>query len=462
MRFYGSIPKPVLDIVDRVSNIGSWSGVVVPCSGAFRIEQYIAHRHPNLPVESNDISAYSVALGRFAAGEPVGISFVRKLAWLEPLIKDEADRCAAVLFAQSLAQFRGDTRYAQDHFAVYRDNAPSMLAKFRDKVCHLRAHTNIRCFHGTDFRNVANLAYTKGYGIIADPPFYRGDYEAMFKWLHANIVWDAPSYDLFDPNDLPDWIAGLGTGPPFAVIAPKHFDGLHPAGYYSTGFKSFFVYANAAASAVRHSPTFHYEPFSFQPVEPASLDGTEHCVVLPIPSSHANYIRVLYTRPGQLMTSAGVLIDLVVLLNGRIAGTLSFNAYGGNLGSAADLFLLADPATSRHGRLSKLVALLATARELITPYEKKYLRKFQTVTTSVHSDHFVSMKYRGIFKLRHRKPAALTASGSVSGYKWMLLYESHFRDGTAQDLYREWWRRWGRKAVHAHRAQIADRAADAR
>lgn len=94
-------PHPLRSIIQE--HAGAWpdTDIYVGCSGNFTIERVLHSRFENTrPVDGDDITAYSCALGWFLAGEDLPYTlrpeFEGMLGWLAPYMKDRADRLATL------------------------------------------------------------------------------------------------------------------------------------------------------------------------------------------------------------------------------------------------------------------------------------------------------------------------------------------------------------------------------
>ena len=116
----------------------------------------------------------------------------------------------------------------------------------------------------------------------------------------------------------------------------------------------------------------------------------------------------------------------LVMLDGKLAGGIAYQR--SQYGDVTDLYLLSDFSIVRAGKISKLIALLATSRELTRHVERVYGQRFTHLYTTAFTDKPISMKYRGVFEVSSRKPG-------------MVNYVSEIRPDPLQQLYGIWWRR---------------------
>jgi hypothetical protein len=104
------------------------------------------------------------------------------------------------------------------------------------------------------------------------------------------------------------------------------------------------------------------------------------------------------------------------------------------------VYLLSDTSTTRFGRVSKLIAMVATSQAVLQAVAPKTThRPIEWVATTVRSMNPVSMKYRSIYQKVAVKEAG---PGERSGAKYIVNYASGVRPETPQEIYRTWRRKY--------------------
>ena len=118
--------------------------------------------------------------------------------------------------------------------------------------------------------------------------------------------------------------------------------------------------------------------------------------------------------------------NFLVYLGGQLAGGFIYtrDRYGGG-----NIYLLSDFSICRERKLSKLIAMLATSCWPVRTFEQKHMVRVEKIETTAFTDKPVSMKYRGVFDLKSRKPG-------------FLQYVSSVRKQTPTEVYREWYTRF--------------------
>jgi hypothetical protein len=139
-------------------------------------------------------------------------------------------------------------------------------------------------------------------------------------------------------------------------------------------------------------------------------------------SARLNFLKDEFLAPG--IAHASGEMNFLVYVDGMLCGGFIFSR--SKFGVHDKIYLLSDFSISRERKLSKLIAMLATCHQVVRHFELRHVVRINAIQTTAFTNKPVSMKYRGIYKLANRKPG-------------MLNYESEIRDGTYQDVYRDWY-----------------------
>jgi len=430
--FVGSVPKVVVSQILDVVDFKDWGSVFVCCSGSFRVDRTIKAKYPTCKIISNDVSLYSVAIGRLMTGEPFPIIFTERLAFVEKLVgADFLDRVAAVLVAHELAAYKGDNAWAHAHFNHYVTSFASYHEQARSRLEAMLAGPKVDQFIAGDFRQMAVLAKKAKGGVVAFPPTYKGGYEQLFKFVDGNTEWKRPAYDVWDPIGLEAWVEELKTAAvPYCVFSDHLFEGKSnkPVTSYSTdGRKTVYTYANTKAASVRQTQ-HRSTPFRYEPVDPWELTPNTKVHIVEATSQQLNFLKDLYLAKSIAHVSGEA--SHLVYLDGKLAGAFIYQR--SKFGKQGSIYLLSDFAIVTERKLSKLICLLATSTVTVSAFERKTLTKLHSLSTTAFTKRPVSMKYRGVFDVYNRKPG-------------MINYVSLVRHGTPQELYKLWYSKWAKK-----------------
>lgn len=431
--FIGSVPRQSVQQIFEVVALEQTARAYVLCSGQFRIESALRARAPDLWISGNDVSLLSCTLGRWLSGSTQPFRFVGDLAFLEELAPDPAPRArlAALLFALDYCAFKDTHAFGQRQRAALRNQAPALLAAL-DRKLDRYAEVRLDDFFAGDLRDQARRALEAGGLILTFTPTYKGGYERAYRALMQHVEWDPPPYALWDNAQLPDLIRQIEReGGRYCSYCDYPIDGLTPVAKFDRGRgHGIWLYSNAVRRHSLRAEGLKTRPFVYQPVDPAALTPDTPVRAVGIDSQRFNFLRERYlARHIEFTNGSGAFL---ILLGDRVAGGIAY--VPGKFGVLQELYLLSDFSIVREGRIAKLIALLATSRELTRQLERTYGHRFTTIATTAFTDKPVSMKYRGVFTVSSRKPG-------------MVNYVSPVRPAGLQDLYTDWSKR---HAQHAH------------
>lgn len=438
--FFGAVPSACIEQMFSIVDFQSWKSVHVCCSGGFRIERAILQKWPDMQVHSNDVSLFSCAFGWLCMGEKVPIRFTGPLEFMEQhLTDDPAERCAAVQIATDMARFAvgKPSPYKSKHMAHYHRHFPEMLQPAAAKMKSVAEVTKIASYSAIDWRLHVDNAIATGSGIAAFPPFFKGDYEAMFKFIHNNVDWTEPAYDLYDPKDLESIVKKMdSSGVPYFVLSDQVFESQKPKMEYVQGRKvPHFGYGTATRTSLRRIPT-RAEPFSYKPLDIDVLGKKSKVRVVEASGAAASYVKDIYLSK-DIRHTVGM-FNYFIYIDNMLAGVLIYNLAKYQSGQKGQIYLLSDVVTTRRGKVAKMVAKMALTKQIIAAVEAKIMAPIVSVMTTARTAKPVSMKYRSIYRLHSRKPDTVTPG------HYMLNYVGAVSDETPQQVYKWWWNTYGR------------------
>lgn len=430
------------------------------CSGTFRIESVLRAKYNSiqLPIYSNDVSLYSEVIAAIALDEQFPITFIDRLSFLEDYLEGRPfeERAAGVMVAFAMARFSGKNLYSQQHFAWHQENVEGLLEQALTKLSRYTSTLDIQGYWGGDFRARIEQAIDRGAGILSFPPFFKGGYEVMFKFLNENIRWDAPNYDLYDPTTLPDILDNIEeSGVPHCILTDQVLPGRTPIlEFVKQRRATHYCYGASDRSSLRKIFAVS-EAFTYKPIDPWALKHSTEVKVVPIVNSrHANFIKDVYLSKHIIHSSGHE--SYFVFLDGRLAGCIIFKPCAVSMaGFHPDncIFLLSDSAMTTEGKISKLIALLATSTEFTDRLSYRYLIRIEQVVTTVWTDRYCSMKYRGVFNiLKKEMGRGLSSADSTPAHTTeqpksnFFVYGSAPRDKTFAELYKYWYGKYYTKA----------------
>ena len=441
--YLGSIPMSAIDQVFRVLDFSTWPSAHICNSGNFRMERALRSRFPDLPIFSNDLSLYSAVIGAAVSGETFDIEFVDRLAFIEARMSGLGflPRAAAVLVAFEMSTYTSKNPWAERHFAHYVEHFDTFLEKAMAKLEAMVSAVPIQGFDMTGWLDHANAAMTARAPLIAFP-MTGPSADGQFRFIEKNTVWPAPARTSWSHKTLDATVDQIdATGVPYCIITDRHLAGRQPVAELTRGRqRPLLTFARSEQSSVRHTPR-QSATFEYVPVDPALLNKRTKVEVVPVKQAQVDFLRDIYLARNIVPGTSGDFFFLVYV-DQMLLGSLIFSRDRMAAISDADngfMFLVSDISVTRDGRISKLLAMLATSKVLLDYMSRALIYRFDRVTTAVFSANPVSMKYRGIYDLVKRTP-------NEDGKGYLLQYESLARPGTLIDVYREWLRKYASAA----------------
>lgn len=458
--FLGVVPVESLHQIVTVSEFSTWPAIYSCCSGTFRIERAITANAPGVPLHASDVSLFSCAIGSFFAGNPLMVEFTGDLEWIEGFLPPDpgVHRAAAVLAASELTRFAvgSRNRYKDGHLAHLKSSFPQMLDRGVNKLVAVKTKLDLASFSPRDLVDHIDIAIERGAGVVAFPPFFKGGYEAQFKYLDDNTRWQAPSYTMFDPDTVQTIVDKLdASGVPYTIGTDKRLVGHEPKALLEIPRRpTHYVYSSGKRTSYLHAvPTSaRAEPFAYELVNPAELTANSKIEAVRVSNPQAAFVKNIYLQAGMFFADAN--LTWLLLVDGKLLGLVAYRKPMRMFQGVAKADvprvteILSDPSFVSTAKLSKLVSLCAFSAALVKPLDRKMIRKTGILFTTARTNNMASMKYRGVAKLHSRRPAP---PQDETGKKNVLIYTATPRTQSIQELYREWWTKWGAAACAAHR-----------
>ncbi len=439
-------------------HVGGWdcADLYVGCSGNFTVERAL-HGLGDWRFHGNDVTLYTSAIGAYLAGKPLALAlnpeYEADYGWLAPYLGEPADTLATCLLSSRLVEgLDKDNAYYDRWRAAYRDQWPALHAKTVERVqaCPLRLASYAAEDVATWLERVPAAA-----GVICYPPFYAGDYTAMYANLERLLLWEKPAYgELNDERrlalfrriaDRRWWL--FGSHLPLPEYAP------YLRGMTKTTNRGLPIYVYACGGPTRiTSPRQEIEPVTTARLAPGQTIGDTMSLAI-LSTGQFQALRSQYMNeniiPGQATLAVGVLVD------GYLVGVYAFSAaptlvqWDSHI-EGPTLYLLSDfsVAPTDYPRLSKLVLYAALSQESRLLAERTAHRRVRALVTTAFSKNPVSMKYRGLFDLLTRKENKGEGKGDDPGHRYYaqgytLNYGQRLGDWTLAEGLAVWQRRHG-------------------
>lgn len=429
--FVGGLPKDVLRQVARVLPLAELPLIYVCCSGSFRLEQLCQQVGATGRIVGNDVSLITVAIGTLrATGKTIPFTFKDDFAFAGELAKDDdLAKVAALLVIGQMSKYTGKNPHGVAHLAHYREHFGDYMDRAKERLAALLETFRLDHFEARDFVAHAAEGVAKKAAILAFPPTYRGGYERLYRIYERAVDWTPPEYDVWDPDGLAEWVRGLeASGATFCVGTDRELEGCrHVAMFEQLGRKK-PLYLFAAKGSAYSRQEFKIQKFRYRSIEPDKVRPDSRLKMVPATVEQMNFLKERYLQKGIRHTPGKW--NYLVFVDDMLVGGIVYT-WQETINVHADFCL------SRERRLSKLVALVATSRDIVGQFEKKMLVRFPFIETTVWTEKAMSMKYRGVYTLfGRREPNAQTAG------KRRLIYHSVIRPESPQELFYEWYRKY--------------------
>ena len=454
--FLGVVPDALIEQITHSIDFATWRSVHVCCSGTFRMERGVLAQHSDARIFSNDVSVFTVPIGRYLLGRETPLTFMGELAFVEDILRDAPylARIAAVMVASDMGKYAAGTpnRYKAQYLRHYRTNFAVLVKATEEKLKKTLDGIAITDFVAGDWVEHARRAVEAGGGVAAFPPFFKAGYEKMFEWIGANIAWEPPRYPLYDPKSLPGIVDEIeASGAPYCILTDQTLEGREPVIEYLAGRRlPHYCYSSEGRASFFRS-YYAGKSFVYDAIDLSRVTAQSRVTVTPTAGEQVAYIKDIYLAKGIVHSSGR--FNFFIHIDGMLVGALIYdNEKYGAQGSVSGLYLLSDVSISRDAKLSKLVAKMALSRSVISVMEKRDLKRFGRVTTTAFTKHPVSMKYRGIFQKTTSRPSTNPLDEPGTN---ILQYAAEPIADTPQQIFDWWWSKYGKAEMGKARNRAA-------
>ena len=412
-------------------DLNNWRGVHVCCSGSFKIEQAIRSVNTTIPIHSNDVSLISSIVGYAKTEYEIVFNFKNDLDYLNKYLSTDAEtQLALIAYAMQLGKYKSDNQYCNARRDFLEREIEAIIQSNKERAKKYLEQISISSFFCGDFIQHIEAAKDSGSGVMVFAPTYKGGYERLYKVINDNVDWaNEPSYEIYDPKQTHDIIERLyDENRNFIFFADQQYDDIKPTMVYEGSNKPIFAYTNSRKSSIRRDSN-RARAFKYTAID-TNLIGEKSKVTAVVATSEAmNFLKDIYLAKG--IKHKNGMFNVLFYVDGMLAGgaIYSLPQFGDKL---RQIYILSDFSLSRRRKLSKLIAMLATSNQIIDYINKKYFINIERVLTTAFTKKPVSMKYRGIFRLDAKKDG-------------FLNYSSEVRDKTLDEIYGEWFKKYGQK-----------------
>lgn len=445
--FFGSLPHPIGNYFFREINRIKPKRVFVPFSGSFSLEQIIASASRDIQILASDVNIYSAAIGLYLSNKPLNFSLAPLAFELAPSLRNissDEDIVSAVLLLSDLSRIVSGAEKHMYYVKLLKHVLKHFDEKFliaKQKLQVLKNNVQNIDFYPMD----ATLLLEKLEPhdcVFFDPPYFKGDYEKMYKNLMKYFTYTLPTYTEFTPELMMQKLKEYSSNNINVFYRCQNIHNNIPDNFnllmiYQQKYHDFhYLYSNVQSdSAVKRYKVLNERIPKFK-VADADFEFTENTQIhiVRIDGAEANHYRMMWIKKAEVKPSE---YSFAVIANNQIIGIICVNSsikFGSEL-----LQLISDPPSpyTKYKRLSKLILHVALTEQFIKMVNEMCLWKHSGLVTIAFTNNAVSMKYRGLFELADR------VEFTEGNYKYKLVYHSKklFKDYST--AYKTWFKKYG-------------------
>lgn len=449
MSFLGSIAGPLRKVLAAYASEISVP-VLLPCAGNFTVGAALRSGGYKGRITGCDITLYTTALGAYLAGHDLEIR--EKEDCPEHLkgfldFSNMAHLAASVSIMLDLRQvWQSKNAWHRRVIANYRHDWPKLMEKTLAKLEAYKAHLGQGegfDYMAQDASEFLNAHDHENAVFIAPPTFGSNDYVKQERMLAASADWTPPPYTEISFKDTAiyeqitafrEWMIIMER--PLPEIEKLLGD---PVAVVHKGRKSItYAYAgHSRKTIVTRSYLVSRSPGPIFPFD-KKLTGNEKPGIMLLNHEQTVRLNELFMSARVDYYLAGLVLSVAFCLDRQIIGKADFKLGKGNAEWALpepgpQIYQQSDLAvpSDAEPRLSKLVLMLIQSHEVKMLLAKKIPEDWRFAITTAFSQHPVSMKYRGIYKLHKR----LEGEGHE---KFRLNYYGELGKWSMAEAYSEW------------------------
>jgi hypothetical protein len=426
---------------------GKYARWVEPCAGAFAIPAVALREGWTVPqLECSDVSLFTSTLGVVCAGRHPR-ELRARMDGDELALPDDPVRAAAELIYVQLV-LRMDEKPDVDYWGGIRRDLRERATAHRENIAG-GIERLVDRFRGLSYRpmdlwdHIEQAKDDPSAIISLSPPTYLSGYEKFFD-TGGRLEWQGPNYGLFDPSTHFKKIAAEAQGWNALLLMVEGSEGP-PSGqpfYCRRGpGRDWSWYGWTNKPEVLESIGLTAIPRSMPdarpldaPILPADHEITAASAIRVerIDAAAARWYKELWAHR---LDPRGAQVNWAVIVDGHLAGvagyTKSSDQRQANTLDPGSVLLTYGFGPPHPQRLPRLIATLALnlglVRRFIPPWDSAGA---ETIVTAQLSRHPEAKMYRGVMKLKERKP------DDQHGYR--LIYTAPIVDRTLEEALAVW------------------------
>lgn len=419
--FQGSLPEKAIKVISNIVKGWDCNKIYVGCCGNLSVERSISKFYKG-NIYSCDVTIYSCTLGRYFAGKPLKVkwneAYNGRCKYLAKYCKTSEDLVATMLLATEILKFDNPdekrmNQYAYRMLGAYEKQFPKLHKKTVENIKSVKLKLS-GFFCGDVMEFLERLDHSGGF--ISFPPFYKGGYEKMWEQLERIFVFKKPEYKIFDPDTDIHVFANKVKKVDNFIIGTERLLPEFKEHYCSTVMtgngKPIYLYSSETKRKIfvkekKRKYTLKVKRLSPEREDIGSPDNIKICEL-----NHGQFeeLRAVYLDKGispKTETAAyGVFTKDQDELLGcfAISSSLTLTDFQTSI-DGPTMYLMSDfavrPTKIKH--LSKLVLYCVLSKEVKFLMEGVLGSRVNSIVTNAFCNNPVSMKYRGIFELLHKR-----------------------------------------------------------
>ena len=464
MIFFGALRKPEKAFIIQLGKEGMFDGksVQIIGSGSFTFEQILKRFSPKT-VFGNDISLLSVVIGNYLVGRMVEIQLkdAREAGFFKPYVEERLNTDPLTQAATVLSTYHYTSYFPLSNLYKvrrFKQELPEFDRVFDGCVAILKKlKENVRI---DDFvvKDGTELVEDKDKLYIWHLPFDEGDsYLKDYRLVNAVFDWDAPEYRKMTAERNISFLRKfVNEGYEFLFFTSHYVDDCKE--FLVAKFKyregdAVYVYGRNKKSrtywAKKWSPSLKEGNYPLLP-DSFEFSNSTNISFKIVKREVFNYYRELFIAKDKVRFYSNPSSGLPILLfaDCYLFGFLLFvqdrSSY--RFGRQPTAFLLSDfRVISDVPKLSKLVVMLAKAKEFREIYERIFGVKTDQIMTAVYTEKPVSMKYERGAGWRCVNRAKRRFGDTEVFY---LTYRAPFGEKSLKEEYLLWLEKHYRRVKH--------------
>lgn len=418
---------------------------VEPCAGALAMS-YIAAETGWVPnnIEASDVSYFSAAFARGVEGRTTEDMNIRAKGFSREELFDPAVALYAQIYLRTARQ--AGVEYYYNLLVDMRYRREEHIENIRSQIKTVREKLHGFSYRDLDmWKHIDEVADDSHAVIVLCPPTYTAGYEKFFD-TNGELVWDEPSYGLFDAhtglNDLHERIRGTkalcivyeerGAGDHIGTPIYGRAAGRAGMCMYLTSNRPDEAEAFAGGKSVFVKNMGDLKPLKCSIIpKDYEITETSKVEVAQIQSQSALYYRKLWTHNFTGGSGSGC---FGLFIDGMIAGVFGYDKMLISLAGKGDIFFKFGIGAPSTMRLNRLLYMVASSRgvldQVLTDIEKETVVGIQTTMITKYPE---SKEMRGLMKMLKRE------KDSTCGFK--LSYRCDLRDDSLDAIKNDWLRR---------------------